>query len=73
MGIGQFEMCGCVEVNMLAHLFLYFIILRGRVPDGCYIHPLSPLCGHMQLELGPKFPPVNTRGLDTPNHFLDVP
>lgn len=70
----QFEMCGCVESNEPAHPFLDFIVLRGRVPNGHYIDPLSPLCGHKQLGLGPKFPPTDTRVLlYKSNNILDVP
>lgn len=63
------EMCGCVEINVLAHPFLYFIVLSGRVPSGHYMDPPSPLCGHKHLGLGPKFPLVSTRVLYKSDHF----
>lgn len=70
----QFEMCGYAGSNELAHPFLDFIVLRDRVPNWHYINLLSPLCGHRQLGLGPKFPPIETRVLlYKSNNILDVP
>lgn len=70
----QFETCGYAGSNELAHPFLDFIVLRDRVPNWHYINLLSPLCGHRQLGLGPKFPPIDTRVLlYKSNSILDVP
>lgn len=63
--VGREVQFGCVESTMLAHphLFLYFTILRGRVPCGHHINPSSILPGHQWLRRGPKFLQDNTRAL----------
>ena len=69
-----FEMCGCVEASEPGHPFLDFTVLGGRVPNGHYIDPLIPLCGHKKLGLGPNFPPVDISILSyKSSHILDAP